>query len=135
MVTSTRGKSIATSLAGGAAELLMIALLRSLGAPAMVTFAAVQVVGIAITFTLNKLWVFGAAGSGAVSAELSRAAPVVAGAFVFNTVLPSIGTGVAALPATVAYLASQALVYAAWSFPLNRRWVFRVTRSCLAEAS
>ncbi len=78
---------------------------------------------------LNKLWVFDAARTGAVGAELSRTVPVLAGAFVLNTALPSLGTVVARLPALFAYLASQGLVYVTWSFPLNRRWVFRATTS------
>ena len=122
-----------TSLAGGAAELSLVALLRGLGTSAVITFAAVQLAGATISFTLNKLWVFGAAGTGSVAAELSRSAPILAGAFVLNTVLPSLGTGIAALPAIVAYLASQALVYLMWSFPLNRRWVFRTRDHCAQE--
>lgn len=124
---STRVKSIATSLASGAAELTAVALLHGVGAPAAITFSVVQLLGSAITFTLHKAWVFDAARTGSVAAELSRAAPVLGGAFVLNTVLPSLGTSVAAMPAIVAYLASQALVYLLWSFPLNRRRVFRRT--------
>lgn len=131
---STRVRSIATSLAGGAAELSVVALLRGVGAPAAITFSVVQLLGATITFTLNKVWVFDAARTGSVAAELSRAAPVLGGSFVLNTVLPSLGTSVAAMPAIVAYLASQALVYLLWSFPLNRRWVFRMPRSCRSDA-
>ena len=130
---STRVRSIATSLASGAAELSLVALLRGLGTRAVITFSVVQILGATITFTLNKLWVFDAAETGSVAAELSRSAPVFAGAFVLNTALPSFGTGFARMPAVIAYLASQTLVYLAWSFPLNRRWVFRVTKSWRAN--
>lgn len=131
---STRVRSVATSLASGTVELSVVALLHGLGAPAAITFSVVQLLGATITFTLNKVWVFDAAGSGSVAAELSRAAPVLGGSFVLNTVLPSLGTSVAGMPAIAAYLASQALVYLLWSFPLNRRWVFRMTRSCRSVA-
>ena len=104
-------------------------MLRGLGARAVITFSVVQLVGATITFTLNKLWVFEAAQTGSVGAELSRSVPVLAGAFVLNTALPSVGTGVARIPAVIAYLLAQALVYLLWSFPLNRRWVFRGTSS------
>jgi fatty acid desaturase len=126
---STRVRSLATSLASGAAELSLVVLLRGLGTRAVITFAVVQLLGAAITFTLNKRWVFDAAETGSIAAELSRSAPVLAGAFALNTALPSVGTSVIRMPAVIAYLVSQTLVYLLWSFPLNRRWVFRVTKS------
>ena len=132
-VVSSRVSSVVTSLLGGATELSLVSVLHGLGTPAVLVFAVVQLAGNAITFTLNKLWVFDARGTGEVGAELTRAAPVVAGAFVLNTVLPCVGTSALALSPTVAYLASQTLVYLAWSYPLNLRWVFGVTRSCVAD--
>lgn len=115
---------MATSLVTAAAELSTLALLHAAGVPLPVAFAAIQVIGITITFTLNKLWVFEAARSGRLVRETWRSIPVFGGAFIFNTVLPSLGTEVFELSIPAAYLVGQVLVYATWSFPLNRWWVF-----------
>jgi putative flippase GtrA len=120
----TLARSGTAALVTAAAELSTLALLHAAGVPLVAAFAAVQVVGITITFTLNKLWVFEAAHSGRLPTETWRSVPVFGGAFILNTVLPSLGTNVLELAIPVAYLISQVLVYATWSFPLNRWWVF-----------
>ena len=120
--TLARSGTSAAITAG--AELSSLALLHALGVPLVVAFAAVQLVGITITFTLNKLWVFGAARSGRLVVETWRSVPVFGGAFVLNTLLPSFGTNILELSMFAAYLIAQVLVYGAWSFPLNRWWVF-----------
>jgi putative flippase GtrA len=125
----TLAKSGSAALVTAAAELSALALLRALGVPLAVAFAAVQIVGISITFTLNKLWVFDAAHTGCIRAEGARSLPVFAGAFVLNTILPTLAVTLLRLPAFAAYLAGQATVYALWSFPLNRWWVFPVLRA------
>jgi putative flippase GtrA len=120
----TLARSGVTSAITAAAELSTLALLHAGGVPLPAAFALVQVVGITITFTLNKLWVFGAAKSGRLVRETRRSVLVFGGAFVLNTLLPSLGTGVLHLAVPAAYLIGQVIVYATWSFPLNRWWVF-----------
>jgi len=115
-------------LAGGA-EVATLALIQWLAVPLIASFAMVQVVGTTITFTLNKLWVFDARGSGRVVGEGARALIVFGGSFGLNTVLPSIATYQLHLPPLLAYLASQLVTYACWNFPLNRWWVFPI-RAC-----
>lgn len=117
-------KSGSTSLVGAAGELSSLAILHRLGVPLVVAFAAVQLVGTTITFTLNKHWVFGAAKSGALAREGMRSVVVFAGSFALNTSVPSLCTYGAQLSPFAAYMLSQVAVYACWSFPLNRRWVF-----------
>ncbi len=120
----TLARSGVTSVITAAAELSTLALLHALAVPLPAAFALVQIVGITITFTLNKLWVFGAARSGRFVRETRRSVPVFGGAFVLNTLLPSLGAGVLHLSMPAAYLTGQLIVYATWSFPLNRWWVF-----------
>jgi putative flippase GtrA len=112
------------SLMTAALELSSLALLDSLDVPLVVAFAAVQIVGIMSTFTLNKLFVFRARKSGRLATETWRSVPVFGGAFVLNTLLPSFGANQLHMHPIAAYIVGQVLVYAAWSFPLNRWWVF-----------
>ncbi len=121
-------KSISTALVGAAGELSTLALLHQLSVPLVVAFAAVQLVGMSITFTFNKLWVFGAAKSGAITREGMRASVVFAGSFLLNTAVPSLCTYGGQLSPFAAYVLSQVMVYACWSFPLNRLWVFPVRK-------
>ena len=122
-------KSGTTSLVTAAAELAALAVFHALGVPLVVAYAAVQVVGMAIGFTFNKLWVFSAANSGRLHAESAKSATVFAGSLILNTARPSLGAYVLHLSPIAAYLIGQGIVYAAWSFPLNRWWVFPAARA------
>ena len=124
----TLAKSGSASLVTATAELSTLALLHALSVPLLLAFAMVQLVGITITFTLNKIWVFDARNSGRIRIESARAVPVFGGAFLLNTVLPSLGAYFLGLSPFWAYLTSQLIVYAVWSFPLNRWWVFPALR-------
>jgi putative flippase GtrA len=120
----TLARSGIASLITAGAELSSLALLQWCSVPLAVAFALVQIVGIAITFTLNKVWVFQAKNSGKLTTETRRSVPVFLGAFALNTLLPWLGTSELGLSPFVAYLIGQTAVYCVWSFPLNRWWVF-----------
>ena len=121
-------RSIAVSAIVIIVEVLLILALEDARVPDGVSYAAVQIVGTSITFLFNKLWVFGAAKSGTVFTEGAKAIAVFGGSFVLNTALPSFGSYVLGVPAVPSFLASQALVFLAWNYPMNRWWVFPARR-------
>ncbi len=120
----TFARSIATSLVVIVVEVLLILALEQVYVPDAVSYGAVQIIGTAITFTFNKLWVFGAAKTGTVLAEGAKAIAVFGGSLALNTGLPSVGSYVLHAPPVAAFLASQVIVFLAWNYPLNRWWVF-----------
>ncbi|HTR49195.1 MAG TPA: GtrA family protein [Kofleriaceae bacterium] len=109
-------------------EVALIAGLDAIAVPPAVSFAVVQFEGTALTFTLSKLWVFGAGRSGRTHRELARSTVVFAGSLVGNTALPSALTYGFDVPPVAAFLASQAAVYVLWNYPARRWWVFASTR-------
>lgn len=117
-------KSTATSLLVIVVEVVLLELLEILHVPEVVSYAAVQLVGTAITFLGNKFWVFEAGRTGTVFSEGAKAIAVFGGSLALNTGLPSIGSYVIGLPVVPSFLASQVIVYLAWNYPLNRWWVF-----------
>jgi putative flippase GtrA len=129
----TFARSIATSLIVIVVEVLLILALERLRVPDAVSYAAVQIVGTAITFTLNKLWVFGAAKTGTVLAEGAKAIAVFGGSLALNTALPSVGSYVLHVPPVVSFLASQVIVFLGWNYPLNRWWVFPAQKQSMAN--
>jgi putative flippase GtrA len=120
----TLARSSVSSLIVIAVEVGLIQLADSFGVPVYVSFAAVQIVGTTITFVMNKLWVFGAAKTGAVVKEGAKAILVFGGSLMLNTVMPSIGSYVLGIPHIPSFLAAQAIVFLCWNYPLNRWWVF-----------
>jgi putative flippase GtrA len=117
-------RSTATSAIVIVVEVLLILVLAGAHVPDVVSYAAVQIIGTAITFTLNKLWVFDAAKTGTVLQEGAKAMAVFGGSLALNTALPSIGSYVLHVPPVPSFLASQVIVFLAWNYPLNRWWVF-----------
>ena len=93
----------------------------------MISYVVVQILGTIMTFAGNKYWAFEASRTGRTVTEGSRAVIVFGGSFVFNTALSSFGSYVLHLPPVLAFLGSQAVVWLAWNYPMNRWWVFRRT--------
>ena len=120
----TLARSTVTSLIVIVVEVLLILVLEDVRVPDAVSYGAVQIIGTSITFTFNKLWVFGAAKTGTVLEEGAKAIAVFGGSLVLNTALPSLGSYVLHAPPVAAFLASQVIVFLAWNYPLNRWWVF-----------
>ena len=104
-------------------EVVLIYLGGLVHVPEVVMYASVQIIGTSITFAMNKYWVF-EVPHGSIFKQGAKAICVFAGSLTLNTALPSLGSYVIGLPPVVAFLSSQALVYVAWNFPLNRWWVF-----------
>ena len=130
----TFAKSTLVSLLVIVVEVALIFVGEHAGVPDWVGYAGVQIVGTAITFTLNKYWTF-EAGHGSILKQGAKALVVFAGSFVLNTLLPSVGSYVLGLPPVVAFLGAQAIVYLGWNFPLNRWWVFPIRPVQTATAS
>jgi putative flippase GtrA len=122
-LAATFVRSAAASLIVFGIELALVALLAAAGASPTLYFAAVQIVGTIITFLLNKYWAFGAASTGRGYFEGVKSCVVFVGSFVLNIVLPLIALH-AQLSPVLAFTTSQIVVGIAWTFPLNRRWVF-----------
>ena len=120
----TLAKSTVVSIVVIVIEVVLIHVLGLAHVPDVVSYAAVQIIGTAITFLGNKYWVFDSGDVGSILAQGAKATVVFVGSLVLNTLLPSIGSyglGVAPVPS---FLASQIIVYLAWNYPMNRWWVF-----------
>jgi putative flippase GtrA len=128
-------RSAGASTVSSIVELSTLAALHAAGVPLVIAFALVQLVGITITFTLNKYWAFGAGHTGRGIVEGTKTIAVVAGSFSLNTAMPSLGAYALGLSPFLAYAMSQVLTYACWNFPLNRWWVFPAPAPSLATAA
>jgi putative flippase GtrA len=117
-------RSSIASLISIAIELLLVQLLDIAGVEPVISYIIVQILGTIMTFAGNKYWAFEASRTGRTITEGSRALIVFGGSFVFNTALSSLGSYVLHAPPVVAFLASQAVVWLCWNYPMNRWWVF-----------
>jgi putative flippase GtrA len=120
-------RSSIASLVALAVELGLVQAFAMLKIEAVISYAAVQILGTIMTFAGNKYWAFEASRTGRTATEGSRAAVVFGGSFVFNTSLSSFGSYILHLPPVLAFLGSQAVVWVGWNYPMNRWWVFRRT--------
>lgn len=122
-------RSSVASLVALGIELLLVQLLDLFDVEPVVSYVVVQILGTIMTFAGNKYYAFEASRSGRTATEGGRALVVFGGSFVFNTALSSLGSYVLHAPPVVAFLGSQAVVWAAWNYPMNRWWVFRHSNS------
>ena len=122
-------RSSIASLISIAIELLLVQLLDIVGVEPVISYIVVQILGTIMTFAGNKYWAFEASRTGRTITEGSRALIVFGGSFVFNTALSSLGSYVLHAPPVVAFLASQAVVWLCWNYPMNRWWVFPHSQS------
>jgi putative flippase GtrA len=118
-------RSSVASLVALGIELLLVQLLDILKVEPVISYVVVQILGTIMTFAGNKYYAFEASRSGRGLTEGWRALVVFGGSFVFNTALSSLGSYVLHAPPVVAFLGSQAVVWACWNYPMNRWWVFR----------
>jgi putative flippase GtrA len=118
-------RSSIASLISLAIELLLVQVFDFFQVEPLASFIIVQILGTIMTFAGNKYWAFEAKDTGKTVTEGSRALLVFGGSFVFNTALSSFGSYWLHIPPVLAFLASQALVWLAWNYPMNRWWVFR----------
>ncbi len=89
------------------------------------SYALVQLVGQAITFSLNKYWVFEARNLGSITGQGTKSLLVFVGSYALNTALPSLAHYGFGVERVAAFALAQGLVYLAWNYPMNRYWVFR----------
>lgn len=120
-------RSSIASLVSLAIELGLVQAFDLLKIEPFISYIVVQTLGTIMTFAGNKYWAFEASRTGRTVTEGSRAAVVFGGSFVLNTGLSSFGSYVLHLPPVLAFLGSQAFVWLAWNYPMNRWWVFRRT--------
>lgn len=120
-------RSSIASLISLAIELGVVQAFDLLKIEPVISYVVVQILGTIMTFAGNKYWAFEASRTGRTVTEGSRAVIVFGGSFVFNTGLSSFGSYVLHLPPVLAFLGSQAVVWLAWNYPMNRWWVFRRT--------
>ncbi len=118
-------RSSIASLVSLGIELALVQLFDVLRVEAVASFVIVQILGTIMTFAGNKYWAFEASRTGKTMSEGSRAIVVFGGSFVLNTTLSSFGSYVLHAPPVLAFLGSQAVVWLAWNYPMNRWWVFR----------
>lgn len=117
-------RSSIASLISLGIELLLVQVLDFFRVEPLISFVIAQILGTVMTFLGNKYWAFEAKHTGKTVTEGSRALIVFGGSFVFNTALSSFGSYILHIPAVLAFLGSQAIVYLAWNYPMNRWWVF-----------
>lgn len=120
-------RSSVASLISLAIELGLVQAFDLLKIEPVISYVVVQILGTIMTFAGNKYYAFEASRTGRTVTEGSRAVIVFGGSFVFNTGLSSFGSYVLHLPPVLAFLGSQAVVWLAWNYPMNRWWVFRRT--------
>jgi putative flippase GtrA len=120
-------RSSIASLISLVIELLLVQVFDFVGLEPVISFVIVQILGTVMTFAGNKYWAFEASDTGKTVAEGSRAVLVFGGSFVLNTALSSLGSYKLHVPPVLAFLGSQAVVWLAWNYPMNRWWVFRRT--------
>ena len=120
-------RSVAVSAIVFAIELLGVVVLDVAGARPAASFAFVQIAGTLISFVLNKYWAFDAAATRAGAVEGAKSLVVFAGSFVLNIVVPTAACA-QHVPAAFAFTAAQIAVGLAWTYPLNRHWVFSATQ-------
>lgn len=118
-------RSSIASLISLGIELLLVQIFDLVRLEPVVSFVIVQLLGTIMTFAGNKYWAFEAMHTGKTVTEGSRAILVFGGSFVLNTALSSFGSYALHAPPVLAFLGSQAVVWLAWNYPMNRWWVFR----------
>ena len=101
--------------------------------PKWVAFASVQVLANLVTFLLYKYWAFEAARVGSVGKQYLRQSVVFGGSWALNTAIPSLLSYRLGMGPVLAFALSNVVVYLAWNYPLNRRWVF-VTPATVMDA-
>jgi putative flippase GtrA len=114
-------RSVTASIIVFVVEASLVALAAAAMSPTFY-FAAVQIIGTLLAFVLNKYWAFGAATTGRGVFEGMKSMAVFFGSFVLNIALPC--AAMSRLAPVAAFAASQIVVGVAWTFPLNRWWVF-----------
>ncbi len=122
-------RSSIASLISLVIELGLVQLFDMLHVEPLISYIVVLVLGTIMTFAGNKYWAFEASNTGRTVTEGSRALIVFGGSFVLNTALSSFGSYVLHLKPVLAFLGSQAVVWLAFNYPLNRWWVFRESQN------
>ena len=122
--TASRAAVVAIAAAAVEVVVLHFGLIRLAGLPEWVSFALVQMIGNTATFLTYKYWAFGAAQSGSTRNQYLKQSVVFTGTWILNTAFPSLLLYTFHMNAALAFAISCAIFYVAWTYPLNRWWVF-----------
>lgn len=123
--TASRAAIVAIAAAAVEVVVLHFGLVRIAGLPEWVSFALVQVIGNSVTFLTYKYWAFAASKSGSMKSQYLKQVVVFTGTWILNTAFPSLLHYKLGMNAALAFAISCAIFYVAWTYPLNRWWVFR----------
>jgi len=128
-------RSAATSMLTSALDLATLtALVEIFGVdPVIATFVG-TIVGCTSNFAINRWWSFEAT-HGRVHHQLARFVPVQAGSSALQTLGVWLLIDAAGLPYLASKLVVAVAVYLGWNYPLNRRFVFAVSRETPARTS
>jgi hypothetical protein len=121
----TVSRAAVVSIAAAAVEIVVLhfGLVRAM--PHWAGFALVQVIGNTATFLSYKYWAFAASNKGSATKQYLRQVVVFGGTWILNTAFPSLLHYRFGMNPALAFGISCAIFYVAWSYPLNRWWVFR----------
>lgn len=122
--TASRAAVVAIAAAAIEVVVLHFGLVRIGNLPEWVSFALVQMIGNTATFLTYKYWAFGAAASGSTRNQYLKQSVVFTGTWILNTAFPSLLHYTFHMNAALAFAISCAIFYVAWTYPLNRWWVF-----------
>lgn len=122
-------RSIGASALSGAIEIVvLLPLVEWLGLNYLVAVCAAMAVAQAVLFALNKYWAF-EARRGNAGQQAARHVVLAAGTFAGNLLLTFILREWVGLHYLVAFFGASALVFAAWSYPGARWFVFARDRA------
>jgi putative flippase GtrA len=121
----TVSRAAIVSIAAAAVEIVVLHFGLVPAMPHWAGFALVQVIGNTATFLSYKYWAFAASRKGSTTKQYFRQVVVFGGTWILNTAFPSLLHYRFGVRPSLAFGISCAVFYIAWSYPLNRWWVFR----------
>ena len=92
------------------------------------------ILGFATNFLLNRFWAFDVAHHD-WRYQLLRALPIQVGSTVWQTLGVWLVTRFGKLPYEISKLVVATAVYLGWNYPMNKWFVFRVSRAAPAESA
>jgi putative flippase GtrA len=121
----TISRAAIVSIIGAAIEIVVLHFFLTKILPKWIAFTVVQVIANTLIFLSYKYWAFAAEHKGSTKKQYGRQILVAAGTWIWNVLLPSLFSYHWHMVPALAFAVSNVIIYLAWSYPLNRLWVFR----------
>ncbi|HZS36252.1 MAG TPA: GtrA family protein [Polyangia bacterium] len=120
--------SVASLLATGVEFALLPLLVHVLHVAPWASYAGVQFIANAISFSLYKYWAFEAGDYGSLRVQYIKQLIIFGGSLLLNTAIPSLLSYRLHVEPVLSFAISNVVVYLGWNYPGNRYWVFRRPR-------